>query len=325
MDGYRHALPLVVLVGMFCLCGASCPGGRNPFSPQQPVIPVLPANATLEQIIPVVNANSAKIQSLSSNDAQLSVPSVPTLSAQLAFERPQRLRLRAGLGFGGAPELDLGSNDELFWFWVGRSDPAVYFCRHDQFGNSRARNLLPLRPEWLIDALGVNGFDPSLSHQGPRIRPDGRLEITTFRETPEGPTTTISVVDPVPGMIVERHIYRQQQWLASATVKEHRRDPLSGAYLPQRVELQTPDPTTRTRFSLLLNLGHVQINRLSGDPGGLWALPNTLGPLVDLCAPSPPLAPATPGAAPAGPVGTGVPGGTAARVSPGRTWNRLLH
>ena len=29
------------------------------------------------------------------------------------------------------PEVDLGSNDELFWFWVRRNEPpAVYFARH---------------------------------------------------------------------------------------------------------------------------------------------------------------------------------------------------
>lgn len=321
MDGYRHALPLLVLVGLFSLCGASCPTTRNPFY-RQPVIPVLPANATLEQVVQVVNTNSAKIQTLSTSDALLSVPSVPTLRADIAFQRPGRLRLRASSVLGA--ELDLGSNDELFWFWVGHSDPAVYYCRHDQFETSRARNLLPLRPENLVDALGVTGFDPGLPHQGPRLLPDGRLEITTLRETLEGPTTTISIVDPVPGMIVEQHLYRQRQWLAGVIVKEHRRDPLTGVYLPQRVEIQTLDPANHGKFSLLLDLGRVQVNRLSGDPASLWALPSNLGPLVDLGSPNQQLMPAS------NPPGSGVPGnpalgGTAMRNSPNRTYNRLLH
>ena len=53
------------------------------------------------------------------------------LSGNIAAERPGRFRLTAGTAVTGQ-EIDLGSNDELFWMWVRRNQPpAVYFCRHD--------------------------------------------------------------------------------------------------------------------------------------------------------------------------------------------------
>ena len=80
---------------------------------------------------------------------------------------PKRFRLRAETGITG-PELDLGSNDEVYWMWVKRADrPAVYWGRHDQFYQSAARDLLPVPPDWLIEALGVVQLDPTGQHEGP--------------------------------------------------------------------------------------------------------------------------------------------------------------
>ena len=45
--------------------------------------------------------------------------------------------------------------------------PAVYYCRHDQFAASQARQMVPFEPAWLIEALGVAEIDPGLPHQGP--------------------------------------------------------------------------------------------------------------------------------------------------------------
>ncbi len=311
MDGNRHALVLLVLVGLFCLSGASCPV-RTPFY-AQPANPILPPTATLDQIIQVVNRNSMQIQSLSTSNATLSGPGFPTLDAQMAFERPHRFRLRAALGFGGAAELDLGSNDELFWFWVRRApQPAVYYCRHDQFENSRARSLIPIRPQWLIESLGAEGFDPNLPHQGPTVRPDGRFEIRTVRETSEGPTTKLTIVDPVRGVVVEQHIYNAQgQLAASAVIVQHRQDPLTGVTVPQVIEFQAP----AAQFSMRIDLGRVQVNQLVGASASLWTLPNNEGPLVDLCDPNLQLAPAAAAR-------NAAPGGTTRHAATG-AWRRL--
>lgn len=312
MDGYRQAILLLTVASLFTLSGASCPTRPQFMAP--PVNPVLPQTATLDQVIQVVNRNSTQIQSFYTNNATLSGPGFPTLDAQLAFQRPRRFRLRAALGFGGGAELDLGSNDELFWFWVRRANPpAVYFCRHDQFETSRARNLIPIRPEWLIEALGANELDPNLPHQGPTVRPDGRLEIRTIRETADGPNTKVTIVDPVQGVVAEQHMYNAQgQLMASAVVVQHRRDPLTNLLVPQVVELQAPT----AQFSMRIDLGRVQVNRLVGEPATLWALPTGEGQLVDLCNPNLPAAPAT--------SNLGVPPGpTTQRTGAGRVWNRL--
>ena len=165
MTTYQRRWLLLIALGCCSLSGASCPQMLRQYT--NPLPRVLPPSPTLEQVIAVVNRNSSQIHSFSTNRASISGPGFPSLGASVAFERPRRFRLRAGTGLTG-PEIDVGSNDELFWFWLRRDQPpAVYYCRHDQFAACQARQTLPFDPAWLIEALGMAEFDPALPHQRP--------------------------------------------------------------------------------------------------------------------------------------------------------------
>ena len=288
MDGYRTRLLLLVAVGLMGLSGASCPGMMSPFPPPTP--PVLPRTASLEQVIEVVNRNNSLIHSYSTNRATLSSPGMPSLRANLAFQRPGRFRLRAEHRMTG-PELDVGANDDHFWFWVKRNQPpAVYFCRHDQFASSQASQLLPVDPNLVIEAMGTAGLDPALPHQGPFFSPTGdRVEICTIRETAEGPMTHITVVDAVHGWIVEQRVFDAQGQMAARSIaSRHRIDPVSNLVMPGQVDITCP----AAQFSMKIELGPIQINRLSGDPTELcelWTMPTYPGyPVVNLCDPTGP-------------------------------------
>jgi len=280
MEGHRAVLWSLAVVGLLALGGPGCAWLSTP---QRYALPrALPASPTLEQVIQVVNGNSSQIHSFSTDEATLSIPGTPSLRTSIAFERPKRLRLRAGTGVTGA-ELDAGSNDELFWIWVKRQPP-LYYCRHDQFATSPARRVLPIEPEWLIEALGITELDPALPHQGPNVRPGGRLEIRTVRETVDGLETKITIVDAATGVVLEQHAYDAQGLLvAQARASRHRRDPLTGLVMPRIVEIRCP----RAEFAMRLDLGNVQINRPLGNPAELWTMPTFHDwPTVDLGDPS---------------------------------------
>jgi hypothetical protein len=282
MHGYRRCLMSLVAVGLLGLSGASCPRMFTQWTTPAPR--VLPPNATLEQVIAAVNHNSSQIQSYSSDSAWLSSPGWPTLHANIAFRRAKLFRLRAGMGLTGA-EVDLGSNDQLFWYWIRRNQPpAVYFCTHEQFAASRARQAIPIDPCWLIEALGVAEFDPALPHQGPFAIPGGRLEIRTVRETPDGPLTKITRVDAATAWVMEQHVLDAQgRLLASAVAEGYRRDPLSGLFMPSAVRISSPP----AGFSMRIDLGNVQVNRGGGETAELWSMPSYPGvPPVNLCEPA---------------------------------------
>lgn len=276
---------------MFALSGASCPQTLRRYT--NPLPRVLPPSPTLQQTIEVVNQNNSQIRSFSTNRASISGPGFPSLNASVAFERDRRFRLRASTGITGT-EFDLGSNDELFWFWLRRNQPpALYYCRHDQFATCQAKQAMPFEPMWLVEALGVTQFDPSLPHQGPFPLENDRLRIDTIRDTPEGPMKKVTILDGSQGWVLEQYLYdARRQLLASSVASGHRRDPLSGLIMPTVVNINCPP----AQLTMRIDLGNVEINRLSGDPASLWAMPsypNT--PLVNLADPNfqPPVAAAS--------------------------------
>lgn len=284
MKSYRTAVLLTCLVGLVSLSGASCPSMRRPIDDFANLAPALPASPTLEQVVQAVNGNSSQIRTFSAPQASLSGTGFPTLQATVAFERPLRLRVRAGTGILGE-ELDLGSNDELFWFWARRGQPpAVFFCRHEQFASSPVRQTLVIDPYWLVEAMGIAELDPALPHQGPYARQDGRLEIRTLRQTPAGPSTKITVLDRTHALVLEQHVFdSRNQLLASAIASQHRRDPLSGLAMPTVIDIRLPPQQTTLRLSL----GNVQINRPLPNPDQLWAMPAGDGRMpIDLCNPN---------------------------------------
>ncbi|WP_460168084.1 hypothetical protein [Thermostilla marina] len=245
--------------------------------------PTLPPSPSLEQVANFVNTNARQIQSFTADQASISGPGFPSLRSQIVFERPRRLRILGETSLTGL-ELDVGSNDELFWFWVRRNEPpATYFCRYDRYYTSAARQLVPIDPEYLIDALGLVEIDPAKVISGPVPVAGNRLEIRSRIDSPEGPLTQVLLVDAKYGLVTAQHLYDESgRLIASATNLNHRRDPVTGLTLPRRVKIEIP----RSELSLLINLGNAKINRVVGDRTHLWTMPNYAGyPLVDLSDP----------------------------------------
>jgi hypothetical protein len=289
---YRRFLLLAVVTGLFALSGANCPFLWTDQDELTRVPPALGQSPNLDQVIQVVNAQTSQIQSFTAHQASISGQGFPSLRTSIAFERPRHFRLRAETGLTG-PEIDLGSNEELFWFWVRRNQPAAtYYCRHEQFATCPARNQLPVDPEWLVEAFGVMQFDPTQHHQGPYPAPGGRLEIRSTRDTPEGPALKSTFVDGVHGVVLEQRVFDARgQLIARAAASHFRRDPANGIFMPTLIDIQSPP----NKFTMQINLGTVEINRPITNGGQLWAMPSYPGfPAVDLCNPSQPGPPGAP-------------------------------
>jgi hypothetical protein len=270
----RAVRPVLIVLGLFVCGGASCRNLADQYAVPEPR--VLQPGASLEAVMEVVNANSSRIQSLSASDCSLSTPMIPVaLRTTIALYRPRRFRLRAeASGFTGT-EVDLGSNEELFWFWVRRNQPpALYYCRHDQFEQSPARQVIPVEPEWLIEALGVTWFSPSEQHTGPAAVGGGRLRINSLRPTSQGPCTKVTVVDDAKGWVLEQHLYDPRgERIASALTSEHRRDPVANVVLPQQIEIQWPS----TQVNLKIRVPAWRVNALDPNTPTLWTIPETPG------------------------------------------------
>ena len=264
-------LTLLVVVAAVASSGASCPQVLRGYQVGMMPLPrVLPPQASLEQVVAAVHDNTSRVRSVTATQAVLVVPGVPRLSARLACEPPRRFRLQAQTSITG-PELDIGSNDELFWIWLRQHQPPITaFCRHDQYARSQARRLLPVRADWMPELLGLVNFDPAAAHDGPHALPDGRLEIRS-RLSGEGEELLKStILDGTTGLVAEQHLFTPAgERLASVRTTRYRVDPGSGAALPHQVEVSWP----ASGVDFKLELAAVTVNGPSPDPAQLWLMP----------------------------------------------------
>ena len=276
---------LAILVASVAASGASCPQVLRGYQiGTMPLPRTLPAHPTLEQIIAAVHDNTQRVRSCMATQAVLAVPGVPRLSARIACEPPRRFRLQAQTAITG-PELDIGSNDDLFWLWLRQhKPPVVAFCRHDQYAQSAARRLLPIRADWMPEILGLVNFRAEDRHQGPFPLPDGRIEIRSTINAPEGELLKSTILDGTTGLVAEQHLFTAAgERLASVRTSRHRVDAPSGAALPHLVEVSWP----ASGVDFTIELTSITTNTSSGDPGLLWQMPAYPGyEPVDLADPS---------------------------------------
>ncbi len=314
---HRRLATRMTLLAAMALLAAGC---RGTVQPNVAALPrILPPGPTLEQVIQAVNSNSDQITSLYCPRASLSGQGFPTLRTMVAFQKPNYFRLRAETSLTGA-ELDLGSNDQAFWFWMRRNQPpTLYFCRHDQFEHCPARQSLLFEPQWLIEALGMPRLDPRLPLEGPLQLPNDRLEIRTVENTPQGSRTKSTIIDAIHGCVVQQSVFDAQgRLIASAEAFQHRRDPLTNLILPAAVAIQSP----AAQVSMRIDLGPVEVNRPRANATGMWLMPEYAGSaVVDLCGPQQPVQQpvqqAAPGAAPmAMPAAAMLPPGYGGQLGP---------
>lgn len=254
-----------------------------------------------DQIIQTVNSNSQRVHALESQ-VKVTVDGLPGITGNLALEKPQNFRLQANLLGVSGLGADVGSNDELFWVWVKTTmpgqTPQILYARHAEYAVSPARQMLPIDPTWIRDALGLTEFDPQHEHEGPADRSDGQLEIRTRLQTPTGPQTRITAIDPKYGWITEQMLLDPQGTpIVIARSSRHRFYPEVGVSLPQRITINVA-PATAQSQTLTVDAQNYTINRLSGDPSMLWTMPQPPGvPMVDLAAPIPGMYPSQPASA----------------------------
>ncbi len=171
--------------------------------------------------------------------------------------------------------------------------PALYYCADDRYATSSARQIIPVDPNWLIEALGVVTFDPSWRHLGPSSLGGGRIEIRSEQPASESldPLKRIVVLDELRGIVLEQHLYNSSnQRIATSKLSKHQHDPTTGVTMPRRVEIEWP----ATKFSLTIDLTDLQINQVGGDPRQLFTRPQYPG-YQDIDLAGPDVGPAMPG------------------------------
>lgn len=252
----------------------------------EPAPVVFNSAPSLDQLIATLNAHSARVQQLQSN-VQLSLDGMPKLKGSLQLERPNRLRIKAGVMGVSELGVDVGSNADLFWVWSKASfpnqPPAIYYARQTDLAAIQSRAALPIEPQWIIDATGLVEFSPTDAHSGPYPEPDGRLKIISVKQTATGPLTRVTYLDAKSARIGQQAMYDANlKRIAYSNASEFRYYSDQQVSLPQRIELHVTGPDGAD-MKLVVDAGEYRINALFGDPDQMWSMPRPDGiQLIDL-------------------------------------------
>jgi hypothetical protein len=213
---------------------------------------------------------------LEADAVQLTAPGAPSLKASLALELPRRLRLRGD--FLMSREIDIGSNDDVFWIWAKSGVRALLYARHDEYGQSAMSRVLPVDPQWLIEALGIVSFDPAGQHAGPYAHGPDQMELhSQFLSATGERLTRVTVIHAVYGWVTEQQIRNEAgQVLAEARASRHRYYPEVDATLPDVVDVQI-GPGTPSQMNFRVDIGGYRVNTLSAPPQDLWVMPTVEG------------------------------------------------
>jgi hypothetical protein len=119
-----------------------------------------------EALIKYLNDNSAMVQGLRCNDMVVNCSQgmglvKVDLDGNMMCQRPRNFRMSAKLL--GKTEVEVGSNDEEFWYWLRRGEPPYQIhCSYKDLNEGRVRQLpFPFQPEWVIEALGLGTYGPA--------------------------------------------------------------------------------------------------------------------------------------------------------------------
>lgn len=188
-----------------------------------------------------------------------------TVHGRLAMQKDKRFRLNVWHDVFGK-EMDIGSNDSVFWFWSKRMEnPALYYAKHEDLSKTMLKT--PLNPMWLMESLNVGTIDVK------------NIEIAKFknfwaiiqpRESALGENVTVvTLIDPERTAVIGRYLYNSVgKLVASAETSDFNRDPQTGALIPKKIFIIWYEEGVEMEW----HLHNPKIN--TGINPNYWTMPN---------------------------------------------------
>ncbi len=254
--------PLLSIAGMTILAFATgCTSSRWGFLNRQKDQPVQGDPPTKEEVVAYLNENAGRIQSFRSNDLSITVHAgaIPiTLSGHLMTQKPRDFRMSGD--FAASKMVDMGSNDQEFWWWISKDKPPdQYFCSYKDMQEGRVRALpFPIQPEWIMETMGLGPFGPAEKYE--MKHNDYTLTLIERARSPQGRAVRKVVVmkrapqDVFKGnpQVVEYLLLDDASGkeMCSAQITQTQVDKNTGAVLPRRLELRCAIGPEKVRLDM---------------------------------------------------------------------------
>jgi hypothetical protein len=270
-------IPIFLGMGVLLLL-TGCPLFQR--KPAQDIGPrVSTATPTAGELVAYLNENAHKVQSLGCRNVDIDAKADGQefgLQGWMYCQKPKSFRMTAKLA--GTTEVDIGSNDTEFWYWIRRAEPPyLYHCSHQEFDRGNVRLQIPFQPEWIIEALGIAEYPAKASYQV--VANKGTIELIDSSVLPQGQRVnkvTVFSRGSNGSLQVTGHILKDEQnrEICTATVQQSQVDKVTAAVLPKTVVLKW----TADRMEMKLRLPDLSVNSMEGrQRPELYVRPNMQG------------------------------------------------
>jgi hypothetical protein len=218
------------------------------------------------QYIQKINEKNAKIKNIFIENIKINLEQKNMLGirvfGKLAMQKDNLFRLSVWHRISGL-EMDIGSNQQYFWFWSKRMDnPALYYAKHEDLNRTMLKT--PLNPTWLMESLNIGQINTK------------DIEIVKFKtfwaisqvrlSTIGEPVKAMCLIDPEKEVIIGHYLYdMNNKIIASAETKEFTQK--DEFLLPKKLLIIWYDEG----ISMTWDLTSPQIN--SGIDQSYWSMP----------------------------------------------------
>jgi hypothetical protein len=218
-------------------------------------------------LVTYLNDNADRVQSVNCETLDLQCQQglrVPIgLRGRMVCQKPRNFRMSAMVL--GKPEMDIGSNNDEFWFWIPRGAPYQIHCSHAALAEGKVKQMpFPVQPDWIIEAMGLARYGPADRYEV--VAKPRTVELVEKTKSPMGkPIIKITEFQRgradlnrgYPQVSAHRILDGQTgKEICSAQIVQVRVDPRSGAVLPRRVVLYSADD----KLKLTMTLDDVSVN-----------------------------------------------------------------
>jgi len=229
---------------------------KNNAATHQPVSRTAPST---EQLVAYLNDNAGRINGMSCVNLDITANQGGQsigLRGKMMAQKNRSFRMSAGTL--GKTVVDLGSNNDEFWFWVSEAQqPYQFYCSYDDMAEGRVKQMpLPVQPDWVMETLGFGPYGPADKYEL-KVEAD-TLQLIERTKGPMGnPIRKIIVLNrrpaapPEPQVVAHILIDDQTgQEICSARISETQVDRQTGAVMPRRTELRCPSAKLKLNMKL---------------------------------------------------------------------------
>jgi hypothetical protein len=222
-----------------------------------------PAEApTVASLVGQLNDNAKRLQVLQCQDVTLDCKegyNEFSLGGRLDCQQPRNFRLTAKVL--GKDAVDIGSNEQEFWFWISKAEPPYQFhCSYEDFQRRPVSLPFPFQPDWVMEAIGMAEYKQPLENYQVSER-DNAIFLVEAATSPQGQpmrkVTGFSRGARGQAPQVRAHILQDAKGktICAAYIKDVQQDRTTGAVLPRRVQLTWPEQ----KIEMTMKLNEVAI------------------------------------------------------------------